>query len=219
MFTGIVEEIGAVNRLWRVGQGYNLTIQAKTILGDVKLGDSIAINGICLTVTDFISESFTVGLSPETRSRTNIIYLQPGAQVNLERALTPITRLGGHFVQGHVDGMGTISHFRADADALWVTVQAEPDVMRYVVPKGFITLDGVSLTVVEVFDDSFTVSLVAYTQGEITLPQRQVGYSVNIEVDILGKYVEKMMAQGMNGYDKNQTSNMNLDFLTQHGYQ
>jgi len=219
MFTGIVEEIGTVNRLWRVGQGYSLAIRAKTILGDVKLGDSIAINGICLTVTDFTSESFTVGLSPETRSRTNIVDLQPGEPVNLERALTPTTRMGGHFVQGHVDDMGTISHFRADADALWVTIQAESDVMRYIVPKGFITLDGVSLTVVDVFDDSFTVSLVAYTQGEITLSQAQVGYSVNIEVDILGKYVEKMMAQRMNGSDRNQTSTMSLEFLAQHGYQ
>jgi len=218
MFTGIVEEIGIVNRLWRVGQGYSLTVQAKTILDDVKLGDSIAINGICLTVTDFTTENFTVGLAPETRNRTNIVHLQQGQRVNLERALTPTTRMGGHFVQGHVDGMGTITRFRPDADALWVTIQAEASLMRYIVPKGFITLDGVSLTVVDVTEDSFTVTLVAYTQGEITLPEKEVGYGINIEVDILGKYVEKIMGQRAQQHE-NQPSGLSLDFLTQHGYQ
>ncbi|MBL7161003.1 MAG: riboflavin synthase [Anaerolineales bacterium] len=214
MFTGIVEEMGIVTRLWRTGQGYNLTIRAKTVLTDVKPGDSIAINGTCLTVTDFTSETFTVGLSPETLTRTNLEYLKEGQQVNLERALTPTTRMGGHFVQGHVDGVGNLTKFRPDADALWVTVQTKPDLMRYIVPKGFIALDGVSLTVVDVFDDSFTITLVAYTQQHITLPQQQVGYKANIEVDILGKYVEKIIAQR-----SDQPDGINLEFLTHHGYQ
>lgn len=214
MFTGIVEEMGAVTRLWRAGQSYNLTIRAKTVLADVKLGDSIAVNGTCLTVTDFTPDSFTVGLSPETRARTNLEYLKEGHRVNLERSLTPTTRMGGHFAQGHVDGLGIITQFRPEADALWVTVQTKPDLMRYIVPKGFIALDGVSLTVVDVFDDSFTVTLVAYTQQRITLPQQQVGYKVNIEVDILGKYVEKIMAHRLN-----QPAGISPEFLAQYGYQ
>jgi len=213
LFTGIVEEIGSVTRLWRTGQGYNLAIRAKTVLADTKLGDSIAVNGTCLTVTQFDSETFTVGLAPETRARTNLAYLKEGHQVNLERSLTPTTRMGGHFVQGHVDGVGTIINSRPDADALWVTIQTAPELMRYVVPKGFIALDGVSLTVVDVFDDSFTVTLVAYTQQHIILPRQQVGYKINIEVDVLGKYVEKIIAQQLS-----QPSRISPEFLTQHGY-
>ena len=214
MFTGIVEEIGIVSRLWRTGAGYNLMIQAKTVLDDVRLGDSIAVNGTCLTVTHFDAHSFTVGLAPETRSRTNLEHLREGQRVNLERSVTPTTRMGGHFVQGHIDGVGTITQFRPDADALWVTVQTTPDIMRYIVPKGFIALDGVSLTVVDVFEDSLTVTLVAYTQQHITLPQKQTGYTINIEVDILGKYVEKIIS-----HPSAQPAGISLDFLAQHGYQ
>lgn len=214
MFTGIVEEIGTVTRLWRTEQGYNLTIQAKIAPSDAQLGDSIAVNGTCLTVTNFTSDSFTVGLSPETRARTNLEHLKAGQPVNLERSLTPTTRIGGHFVQGHVDGVGTITQFRPDADALWVTVQTDPALMRYIVPKGYIALDGVSLTVVDVFEDSFTVSLVAYTQQQITLPRRQIGYQLNIEVDVLGKYVEKIMSHQLS-----QPASITPEFLAQHGYQ
>lgn len=214
MFTGIVEEVGAVTRLWRTGPGYNLTVRAKIAPSDAKLGDSIAVNGTCLTVTHFTSDSFTVGLSPETRTRTNLEHLKEGHPVNLERSLTPTTRMGGHFVQGHVDGVGTITQFRPDADALWVTVQTDPALMRYIVPKGYIALDGVSLTVVDVFEDSFTVSLVAYTQQHITLPRQRVGYKINIEVDVLGKYVEKIMSQRLS-----QPGGITPEFLTQYGYQ
>ncbi len=214
MFTGIVEEIGTVTRLWRTGQGYNLTIQAKTVLTDAKLGDSIAVNGTCLTITGFTSELFTVGLSPETLTRTNLEYLKEGHQVNLERSLTPTTRMGGHFVQGHVDGVGTVTQFRADADALWVTVQTNSALMRYIVPKGYVALDGVSLTVVDVFEDSFTVTLVAYTQQHITLPRQPNSYKINIEVDVLGKYVEKIMEQRLG-----QPEGIRPEFLAQHGYQ
>lgn len=213
MFTGIIEEIGSVTRLWRTGQGYNLAIRANTVLADTKLGDSIAVNGTCLTVTQLDSDIFTVGLAPETRARTNLKYLKEGHRVNLERALTPSTRMGGHFVQGHIDDVGTIINFRSDMDALWVTIRAAPELLRYVVPKGFIAVDGVSLTVVDVFDDSFSVTMVAYTQQHITLPQQQVGYKINIEVDILGKYVEKIITQ-----QQNQPSGISLAFLTQHGY-
>jgi riboflavin synthase len=213
MFTGIVEEMGTITRIQRSGQGYELTIQAKTALEETRLGDSIAVNGTCLTVTKLTPDTFTVGLAPETRQRTNLAHLKEGQPVNLERSLTPTTRLGGHFVQGHIDGVGIVTGFRPDQDALWVTVQAPPDLMRTIVPKGFIALDGVSLTVVDVFDDRFTVTLVAYTQQHITLPNQQVGYRVNIEVDILGKYVEKLISQRLD-----QPGKLSLEFLAQHGY-
>lgn len=217
MFTGIVEELGAVTRIWRTEQGYNMTIRARIVLEDAKEGDSIAVNGTCLTITHHNSDTFTVGLAPETRSRTNLIYLQEGDRVNLERSLTPTSRMGGHFVQGHVDGVGIITQFRPDENSLWVTVQTEPALMRTIVPKGFIALDGVSLTVVDVFDDSFTVTLVAYTQQHITLPHQQIGYQVNIEVDVLGKYVERVISQRLD--QRNQPHKIDLEFLAQHGYQ
>lgn len=193
MFTGIVEEIGTVHELRHTGAGYELALSCKAVLDDARLGDSIAVNGVCLTVTELHPDGFTVGLSPETRSRTNLSQLQSGTAVNLERSVTPMSRLGGHFVYGHVDGTGTIQNFRPDDDALWVTVQADPQIMRYIVSKGYIALDGVSLTIVDVDSDWFTVQLVAYTQQRITLPQKQIGDAINIEVDVLGKYVEKLV--------------------------
>jgi len=213
LFTGIIEEIGTVARLWHTGQGYNLSIRANTIFTDTKLGDSIAVNGTCLTVTQFASNIFTVGLAPETYTRTNLKHLKEGDPVNLERALTPNTRMGGHFVQGHIDDVGTIINFRTDADALWVTIQATPELLRYVVPKGFIALDGVSLTVVDLFSNSFSVSVVAYTQQHIILPRQQIGYKINIEVDVLGKYVEKTISRQLN-----RPSEINKAFLARYGY-
>lgn len=212
MFTGIVEEVGKVRYLRRGGKGYDLALMCGVVTNDTRLGDSIAVNGVCLTVTHLVDGGFTVGLSPETRNRTNLTQLKSGDTVNLERSVTPMTRLGGHFVQGHVDGTGRIAQFRQDEDALWVKVQADPQLMPYVVSKGFVALDGASLTVVDVADDWFTVSLVTYTQQYIILPQQQVGYQINIEVDVLGKYVEKMLNLKQN------TSNITLDFLVEHGY-
>lgn len=213
MFTGIVEEMGLVARVQRTEKGYDLMIQAKKVLAGTQVGDSIAVNGTCLTVTHFNRGSFSVGLSPETRSRTNLAHLQEGHAVNLERSLTPTSRMGGHFVQGHVDGVGTVTAFRPDEDALWVTVSPPGELMRYIVPKGFIALDGVSLTVVDVTAHSFTVTLVAYTQQHITLPRQPVGYKVNIEVDILGKYVEKIIGQQWA-----RQGGISPEFLAEHGY-
>lgn len=225
MFTGIVEEIGTVRQTQRRDRGYELMIGCTTVLDDTRPGDSLAVNGVCLTVTHLETTGCTVGLSPETRARTNLANLKSGTPVNLERSVTPTTRLGGHFVQGHVDGTGTIRRFRTDEDALWVAVQAEPTLMRYLVPKGYVALDGVSLTVVEVGADWFTVTLVAYTQQHITLPRQQAGSVINIEVDILGKYVEKMLMY--RGQDQNQDypsrsqsppSGITFDMLAEHGY-
>ena len=169
MFTGIVEELGTVRDCHRDGDGFALSINCNTVLDGTILGDSIAVNGVCLTVTAMDDHGFVTGLAPETRQRTNLESLSSGSKVNLERSVTPTTRMGGHFVQGHVDGTGAIKTFRRDEDALWVTINAPADLMRYVVVKGYITLDGTSLTVVDVGDDWFSVTLVAYTQAHIVL--------------------------------------------------
>src|SRR5262245_34647287 len=195
MFTGIVEEVGVMESLSEIAGGWSLTVKARTVLEGAGLGDSIAVNGACLTVTALTGDRFTVGLSPETLRRTNLGALRPGDGVNLERSLTMNGRVGGHFVQGHVDGTGEVRAFRPEGDSLWVTVGAAPDLLRYIVPKGYIAVDGVSLTVVDVFPDAFTFMLVAYTQQHITLPRKPAPSRVNLEVDILGKYVEKFVGE------------------------
>ncbi|CAL5323427.1 hypothetical protein CsSME_00002087 [Camellia sinensis var. sinensis] len=202
LFTGIVEEIGKVKQLGSDDDGgFTMTIHAKTVLEDVNLGDSISINGTCLTVTHFDTQlfEFTVGLSPETLRKTSLIELQMGSLVNLERALKPSTRMGGHFVQGHVDGTGEIVSTEPEGDSLWVKVKTTPELLKYIVPKGFIAVDGTSLTVVKVFDEEecFNFMLVAYTQQNVVIPLKKVGKKVNLEVDILGKYVERLLNSGV----------------------
>lgn len=219
MFTGIVEEIGTVARLSRNDKGYDLAINSHKVLGGTILGDSICVNGVCLTVTQMWNGGFTAGVSPETRDVTNLMDLKAGSKVNLERSATPTTRLGGHYVQGHVDQVGTISQFRQDDDALWVTIDFPAEMMRYIVPKGYITLDGTSLTVVDVYESSFTVQLVAYTQTEIILPTKKVGDKINVEVDVLGKYVEKMLGYYQpDSQKKEKSGGITADFLAQNGY-
>ncbi len=193
MFTGIVEEIGTVRKLAEVAGGWSLTIQAQIALEGVCLGDSIAVNGTCLSVTHLTDETFTVGLAPETLRRTNLGDLHPGEGVNLERSLAANGRVDGHFVQGHVDGTGVIRSFTPEGDSVWVTVETPPELLHYIVPKGFIAVDGISLTVVDVLEDAFTFMLIAHTQQRVTLTQKPVGGRVNLEVDILGKYVEKFL--------------------------
>jgi riboflavin synthase len=215
MFTGIVEEIGSVTRIQRKGKGFELTIRCRKVHQDGGLGDSIAVNGTCLTITHLTKDNFTVGLSPETRERTNLTLLREGDEVNLEASLQPSSRMGGHFVQGHVDGLGRMMARRPEEDSLWVTIGISKDLMAYIVPKGFVALDGASLTVVEVGEDQFSVNLVAYTQRHITLPQKKVGDKINVEVDILGKYVEKMLATR---FGKDQKTGISLEFLSEYGY-
>lgn len=193
MFTGIVEEIGTITTIEQVNDGWTMTIAASTVLEGTKLGDSIAVNGTCLTVTEFDDTTFKIGMAPETLSRTNLGDLQVGSPVNLERSVPANGRMDGHFVQGHVDGTGVIREFRPDHDSLWVTVETPPNILRYIVTKGYIAVDGTSLTVVDVFDDAFTFMLVAYTQNHIIIPKKSVGDRVNLEADILGKYIEKFV--------------------------
>jgi riboflavin synthase len=193
VFTGIVEEIGTVTAVTPDGEGHEITIEGKAVLEGTSLGDSIAVNGTCLTVTDLKDSTFKIACAPETLHRTNLGLLRAGDRVNLERSLTPSSRMGGHFVQGHIDGTGTIVDVRPDKESLWYTIAFDPDQMRYVVPKGFIAVDGISLTVVDALDDRFTIMLIAFTQEHATLSSKQAGDLVNIEVDILGKYVERIL--------------------------
>lgn len=208
MFTGIVEEIGAVRRATSTA----LVIAAHRVLADLALGHSLAVNGVCLTVTERGADSCAVEVMPETLRRSNLGLLRPGDHVNLERALSPAGRFGGHFVQGHIDGTGQVVALRPEGAALLVRVEAPPSVMRYVVEKGFIAVDGVSLTVVAVDERSFSVSLVGFTQQSVVLPRRRPGEAVNLEVDILGKYVERFV-QGT----VPRATGVTEQFLAEHG--
>lgn len=188
MFSGIIEELG---RVIRVGPD-SIAIHAPAILSDTKVSDSIAVNGVCLTVARLSGDSFTADVMPETLRRTTLGGLSPEDTVNLERAVTPSTRLGGHLVLGHVDGVGRILSFVAEESAFIVTVETPPDLMRYIAAKGSITIDGVSLTVAQLFDSSFSVSLVTYTCSNTTLGRLRPGNTVNLEVDVLARYIERL---------------------------
>ena len=207
MFTGIVEEIGTVADSSPTG----LTIAAREVLGDLRLGDSVAVDGVCLTVTRLGGDQFTVGLQPETLRRTTLGAARLGRRVNLERALEANGRLGGHFVQGHVDGTARLLAARDDGNAIILRFQTTSAVSRYVVEKGFVAVDGISLTVVGVEADTFTLSLVPYTRGHVTLGERRPGDEVNVEVDVLAKYVERFLgASGRGG--------ITTGFLAEHGF-
>lgn len=193
MFTGLIEEIGTVEAIHWSGNSAEIRIKAKAVLEEVKIGDSIATNGICLTVTRFGRDGFSVDAMSETMKRTNLSLLRPGSPVNLERALRVGDRLGGHMVSGHIDGTGRIRTFREEYNAVWVEVEAEPALLRYIVEKGSIAIDGISLTVAAVDPSSFHVSIIPHTKGETTLLGKAVGDAVNLECDMVGKYIEKFL--------------------------
>ncbi len=189
MFTGIIEELGRVVDVREEG----LTVRAAKVLEDAAQGDSICINGVCLTLTAISGSTFSVDTVPETRRRTNLGDLRPGDPVNLERALRPSDRMGGHFVQGHVEGTGRVKSVSEDGPALLIRVSAGPELMRYIVAKGFIAIDGASLTVVDRDDAGFSVTIIPLTQEWTTLGRSQPGDRVNLETDILAKYVEQLI--------------------------
>ena len=197
MFTGLIEEMGTVVSLDEKPDGVDLTIRGPKTLEDAHLGDSIAVQGVCLTITRFDEDTATYGLAPETLRRTSLGILKEGDPVNLERACLPITRLGGHYVQGHVDGTGTLRDIREDGDALWVTIDAPKDLLTYIVEKAYVAIDGTSLTVTAVDEQSFSVMLVRHTQPLITLPTKKPGDPVNLEVDIMAKFAEKIIKERM----------------------
>ena len=217
MFTGIIEEVGALERL----AGGEIAIRAKKVLEDVALGDSIAVNGICLTVTHFDAAHFTADVMPETVRRTSLAELKRGSRVNLERALTLRSRLGGHIVSGHIDGVGTIAAMQEEGNAILLTVRAGADVLRYIVEKGSVALDGISLTVARVSAADFTVSLIPHTREITNLREKRMGSRLNIETDILGKYVEKLFpgahTRGESDAPKS-AGGLTMDFLRQQGF-
>lgn len=193
MFTGIIEELGTVKRIQRGGKSIILTIGAKKVVEDIEIGDSISTNGVCLTVTEFNQEELKADVMPETMEKSNLGELKVGAEVNLERALRAGDRLGGHFVSGHIDEVGEIVGRKRDDNAVLFTIQPSPQLLKYIVPKGSIAVDGISLTVVELESNRFSVSIIPHTAEVTTLKNKSVGDTVNLEADMIGKYVNRML--------------------------
>ncbi len=211
MFTGIIEEIGTVRQIQSGNSSCILTVSAKTVLTDVRIGDSIAVNGACLTVCRFDAGSFSADVMPETMRRTNLGRLHPGSSVNLERAMPANGRFGGHIVTGHIDGTGTVGRMKREENAVWVTIAADADIMRYIAEKGSVAIDGISLTVARVSEQDFSVSVIPHTGRETTLLSRQTGDTVNLECDIIAKYTEKMLKP-------QKTGGLSAEFLMRHGF-
>ena len=211
MFTGIIEEVGTFGGL----SGGNITIGGKMVQSDAHIGDSIAVNGICLTVTHFDAHGFRADVMPETVRRTSLAGLVRGAQLNLERALLPTTRMGGHFVSGHIDGVGKIRAMREEGNAILMTVAADAEILRGIVEKGSVALDGISLTVAAVGAADFTVSLIPHTRTVTNLSAKRIGSLLNIETDILGKYALKLLGGGSPAAGK---TGLTREFLLQNGF-
>lgn len=212
MFTGIIEETGIIKAIRPGARSSQLTIQAKVVVEDVKVGDSISTNGICLTVTAFGSDYFMVDVMPETIRQTSFNILKPGSIVNLERAMRLNDRIGGHLVSGHIDGTGKIVHRREEDNAVWFKISAGETIMRYIVDKGSVALDGISLTVATTDAGSFSVSVIPHTWKNTTLQNKKAGDILNIECDIIAKYIEKLHKPGSTD------SKINMDFLSRNDF-
>ena len=199
MFTGIVEEIGTLRQVISGSSSGSIRISAKKVLENTKIGDSIAVNGVCLTVTSLSSDGFTADVMPETLRRTNLGSLKSGAPVDLERAMAADGRFGGHLVSGHIDGTGTIVSLKNEGNAVWVQIKAPRPILQLIVEKGSITIDGISLTVASVSEDSFQVSVIPHTGSETILLRKKVGDMVNLENDIVAKYVQHLLGNVLTG--------------------
>lgn len=217
MFTGLVEELGKIKNITHGAKSVRLTVVASKVLSDVQIGDSIAVNGTCLTVVEFAEKSFTADVMPETVKSTVLATFKSGDIVNLERTLRVGDRFGGHIVSGHIDGVGTITAKDVNDIALIIKIKASPEVMKYVVKKGSIAIDGVSLTVVNVDSDWFTVSLIPHSAEMTTLGFKKTGDLVNLEADVIGKYVEKLLGL-QSSAPETAKSKMGINFLQQHGF-
>ena len=211
MFTGIIEEVGTVQSVRKGAHSAVLVVKAATVLEGLQVGDSIATNGVCLTVTAFDAASFSADVMHETLNRSSLGSLAPGNPVNLERAMPADGRFGGHIVSGHIDGTGRIQRITADDNAIWYTIGASSALLRYVVEKGSVALDGISLTVASVAPDGFSVSVIPHTQAATNLASKQVGSLINIETDVIGKYVEKLLAPS-------QSNGLSLEWLKENGF-
>lgn len=215
MFTGIVEELGTIRAVRRGAASAVLSIGASEVLSDLKIGDSVAVNGVCLTVTSLDDGGFTADVMHETLNRSSLGALIPGSRVNLERAMPANGRFGGHIVSGHIDGTGKVASVRPDDNALWYTIYAAPELLRCIVEKGSITIDGISLTVAAVDEKSFSVSLIPHTAAVTTLGKKRAGDTVNLETDIIGKYVEKLLRPAP---ESERQGGISLEFLAENGF-
>ena len=215
MFTGIIEEIGTVISIKHTSQEAKISISAKKIFSDLKLGDSVAVNGVCLTASDISGECFTADVMNETFSRSSLSELTYGSHVNLERAMAANGRFGGHIVAGHVDGTGVITNIKKDDNAIWYTIKTDSSILKYIIEKGSVAIDGISLTIANITTDSFSVSIIPHTEKETILSEKVLGDKVNLENDLIGKYVEKLLRK--NEENKN-TSNISKDFLSANGF-
>lgn len=215
MFTGIIEEVGTIKSIKKGVHSAVLDISAKAVTSDVSLGDSIAVNGVCLTVTDFSSGGFSADVMHETLNRSSLANLKTGSHVNLERAMAANGRFGGHIVSGHVNGTGIIVKKLKDDIAIRYTFKAEPDVMRCIIEKGSVAIDGISLTVTEENADTFSVSIIPHTMGATILDEKHEGDIVNIETDIIGKYIEKFLRLSDKPPKK---SELTMEFLIKNGF-
>ena len=217
MFTGIVEEMGTVRRLNQAPNRCELELTASKVLEGTAIGDSIAVNGVCLTVVRMGEDHFTADVMRETLRRSNLGQLKTGSKVNLERAMAADGRFGGHIVAGHIDGTGTIRSMQPEGNAVLVTISAAPELLRYVVEKGSIAIDGISLTVAKVEEEGFQVSVIPHTGEETTLLEKVPGDSVNLENDVIGKYVERLLGLGKSEEEKKE-SGITMEFLEEFGF-
>ena len=219
MFTGIVEEMGTVKAIRKGPHSAVVEIQAQVVLEDLHIGDSIAVNGVCLTATAFSPAGFTADVMHETLNRSALALLRPGSRVNLERALAAGGRFGGHIVAGHVDGVGTVQRSTRDDNAVWYTIAAGPEILRYVVEKGSIAIDGISLTVARLTAAAFAVSIIPHTRAETTRSLKRGGDEVNLETDMVGKYGERFLGAPLPPPSATaESGGITQAFLTAHGY-
>lgn len=223
MFTGIIEETGKVEAVAKGSNSAVITIAAVKVLEDTKIGDSIAVNGVCLTVTSISGRKFSADVMAETLRRSSLGSLKHGSMVNLERAMAANGRFGGHIVSGHIDGVGVISSFEKEDNAVWVEIETPAKILRYIVEKGSITIDGISLTVAKLTDSSFAVSVIPHTGEETTLLNGNPGDIVNLENDIVGKYVERLMNFKTDDRDnkseeRNNSDSITMNFLNENGF-
>lgn len=221
MFTGLIEEVGKVVKINMGSSSGTIEIQAKKVLDNSKVGDSIAVNGVCLTATKINGSVFTADVMAETFRRSSLGSLSSGSYVNLERAMSADGRFGGHIVSGHIDGTGNIIDIQAEENAIWYTISASADLLKYIVEKGSVALDGISLTVAYVDSECFKVSIIPHTKAETILQYKKRGDIINIECDVVGKYVEKLLGYKDNSTSCNSTSkksNITMEFLAEHGF-
>ena len=219
MFTGIIEETGTIKEISRGSKSAKLRIEASKVLEGTNLGDSISTNGICLTVVEMGQNTFSVDVIAETLRKTNLGKLSVGSRVNLERALKLSDRLGGHLVSGHIDGLGVISNIVIEDIARIISIKTNSDLLKYIIPKGSITIDGISLTVIYVDEQSFKVAIIPHTIAKTNMLSKKIGDTVNLETDMIAKYAEKLLINRSNEQNKNtEKTKLNMDFLNENGF-